>query len=240
MSTSLVPVDFSQLPSTQIGSDEDYAALGKSTQYLSRLQLYTKGGAIDKGLIKPGHYGIPGSGDEIVDLGDSIDILALARRPKALDMSDREQLITSYDLNSDEFKRIQAKSAEKESGCMYGTSFLVFERSSARFLEFFCGSKSLRNASKDIFPKMQLTQADIEARGLQNVEPHGPIPFTLKSKLVQNKFSWHVPVVLDCSVPIKILVSQADFDAEIKRFLNPKAEETEVVTESDTKKKRAR
>ena len=121
-STDLVPVDLTQLPSTQVGSDGTFNELAKSGDYLGRLQLYTKGKAIDKGLIRPGHYGIPESADDIVDLGDTIDIIPLARRPKAIDMSDKEAIIVCHDHESDEFKRIAAQSLEKESHCMYGPS----------------------------------------------------------------------------------------------------------------------
>ena len=35
---------------------------------------------------------------------------------------------------------------------MYGPSFLVYERSQGRFLEFFCGNKSARNEAKNVYP----------------------------------------------------------------------------------------
>ena len=55
-STDLVPVDMTQLPSTQVGSDETFNELAKSGDFLGRLQLFTKGKAIDKGLIRPGPF----------------------------------------------------------------------------------------------------------------------------------------------------------------------------------------
>ena len=73
------------------------------------MQLYTKSKANLKGLIPTGHYGIPESDEEIIDLGDSVDLLPLARRPKAIDMSDMEALVISYDMESEEFKRIAAE-----------------------------------------------------------------------------------------------------------------------------------
>ena len=86
--TALVPVNLEQLPSTQIGGDDLYAELAKGGDYLGRMQLYTKGKAVNKGLIPPGHYGIPERDDEIIDLGTTVDIIPLARRPKAIDMTD--------------------------------------------------------------------------------------------------------------------------------------------------------
>lgn len=232
----LVALDLTQLPSTQVGADDSvYDELAKGQDFLGRLQLYTKGKAIDKGLIRPGHYGIPESDEDIIDLGDAIDLLVLARRPKALDMSDKEAIIVSYNNESQEFKRIAAKSMEKESNCMYGPSFLVFERTSGRFLEFFAGSKSTRSEAKKVYPFLPLTAADIQARGLTEVEPHGPLPMTLKSKLVEKgSWSWHVPVVVKCSVPFDNLPADKAIQ-EIVKFVSPKEDGVERVAEGSEK-----
>ena len=245
MSTELSKVDYSQLPSTQVGTDAVYDDLAKGGDFLQRLQLFTKGKAIDKGLIKPGHYGIPLGDEEITDLGESIDLLVIARRPKAIDMTDKEAIIVVHDHNSAEFQRIAAQSAEKESHCMYGPSFLVFERATGRFYEFFCGSKSTRTEAKKIYPFMPVSQTDIEARGLTDVEPHGPLPMTLKSRYVEKgSFSWHVPVVQKCSAPFKNEPSAEAVIKEIGKFLTFKdSEQVEKVApeaEGNGKKKRAR
>lgn len=238
---ALATLDLSQLPSTSVGNDEVYAELAKGTEFLARLQLFTKGKAIDRGLIKPGHYGIPESAEDIVDLGDSIDLLILARRPKAIDMSDTEAIIVSHNNESPEFKRIAAQSLEKESSCMYGPSFLVYERSSARFLEFFCGSKSTRAEAKKIYPFLPLTAADIKARQLVDQEPHGPLPMTLKSKHVEKgKWSWHVPVVVKCSTPFTKLPAGEKIVNEIVKFIAPQADGVERVEEPAPTGKKAR
>ena len=109
--TAMVPVNLDQLPSTQIGTDDQFAELAKGGDYIGRMQLYTKSKANMKGLIPSGHYGIPESDEEIIDLGDAVDLLPLARRPKAIDMTDMEALVISYDMESEEFKRIAAKSS---------------------------------------------------------------------------------------------------------------------------------
>ena len=61
-------------------------ALVKDADSIGSLGLYTKGEAVDRGLVRPGHYGVS-EGEKVLDLGDSIDILPLARRPKASDMT---------------------------------------------------------------------------------------------------------------------------------------------------------
>lgn len=52
---ALTVVDLNQLPSVQIGTDEDFAEISKSGDFLGRLQLFTKGKAVNRGLVRPGH-----------------------------------------------------------------------------------------------------------------------------------------------------------------------------------------
>jgi hypothetical protein len=242
--TALVPVNLDQLPSTQIGTDDQFAELAKGGDYLGRLKLYTKSKDAIKGLITDGHYGIPESEKEITDLGDSVDILPLARRPKAIDMTDMEALVISYEPESEEFKRIQAQSLQTDSHCQYGPSFLVYERSTGRFLEFFCGNKSSRRESGKVFPFLPLTQADIDAKAaagnpVGDLKPHGPIPVTLKVEVAENrKGIWHVPVVTRCSTPFTRLPSDDVIRREIVKFLAVKDNGVEKV--QDSKPARAR
>ena len=236
--TSLVPVNLDQLPSTQIGSDDQFAELAKSADYLGRLTLFTKGKAVNRKLVGPGNYGIP-NGEEVDDLGDTIDIIPLARRPKAIDMTDNEAIIANYDPDSAEFKRIAAKSLEKESHCMYGPSSLVFERSRGLFLEFFCGNKSSRSEAKKIYPYLPLTQADIDAKAakgddVSDLQPHDPLPLTLKSRLVEKgTYSWHVPVVVKCSTAFTNLPKMERIVKEMTAFLAVKDNGVQRATVAD-------
>jgi len=230
--TALVPV-FENLPAIQMGSDDGFDGLAKGGDFLGRLQLYSKGSAINKELISPGHWGIPEGDDQITDLGKTVDVIPLARRPKAIDLSDTDAIITNYDMDSKEFRRIETASAEQNSGCMYGTSFLVYERTTGRFLEYFCGTKSTRSESKKIFPFLAVTAEDIVKRGL-NVEPHGPLPLRMNVKLVEKKkWSWHAPVVVKCSTPFNTLPTRGQVLREMERFLNPSDSGTEKVADTE-------
>jgi len=188
---------------------------------LNGQQLFTKGEAIDTGRIRPGHWGIPEGESEIIDLTDSVDVLPLARRPKALDMSDKSAVIANYDETSAEFKRIAARSMEQGSGCQYGVSFLVYERTSRRFLELFFGNKSSRPEAKKLYSYCLINQADIDRKAaagqdVTGLVPHGPIAVTLKVRIAKNKKgSWHVPVVVKCSVPFQSVPSNETFVKEI-------------------------
>jgi hypothetical protein len=226
MSNAMIPLDVNQLPSTEV--NEKYDNLAKGVDFLGRLQLYTRGKPIDKGLIAPGHYGIPVQQDEIHDLGDSCDVIPLARRPKAVDLSDRENIITVYDDESQEFKRIAEASFQRDSGCMFGVSFLMYERTTGRFLEFFCGTKSSRPEAKNIYPFLP---------HVEDGEQVGPFPMTLKVRYIEKKFSWHVPTVHKCSTPFTNLPDPSKVAEEIERFVNPKESEVEVV-EDDNRRAR--
>ncbi len=242
---ALVPVNFEQLPSTQLGTDDQFNELAKGGDHIGRLQLYTKSKVNLQGLIAQGHYGIPESDEQIIDLGPAVDILPLGRRPKAIDMTDMEALVISYDMESEVFKDIAERSSQTNSHCQFGPSFLVYVPSQGRFVEFFCGNKSSRIESKKLFPFLPLTQADINklaeaGNDVSNLKPHGPIPVTLKTKFVENrKGAWHVPVVLPCTRSLVKLPTQERVVREIQRFLAPKDNGVEVVKD-DGGEERAR
>jgi hypothetical protein len=247
MGNELATLDLNQLPSTQLGSDEAYTELAKGGDFLKYVKLYTKGPDIDRGRIPPGHWGIPDGDDVIIDLGESIDVLPLARRPKALDTSDKSAVVVSYDETSEAFKQIASKSMEKDSGCQHGISFLLLERSTAQFLEVYFGNKSSRPEAKKVFPYLPLTQADIDRKAaagadVEGLVPHGPVQVTLKVRMAENKKgqTWHVPMVVKCSVPFAKVPTTVVVVKEIVRFLTPKSEGVEKVVEPEGRKGRAR
>jgi hypothetical protein len=80
---------------------------------------------------------------------------------------------------------------------------------------------------------MPLSAAQIEARGLKEVEPHGPLPLTLGSKHIKTaRYSWFVPDPSKCSTPFTASqVPKAEvIRKEMDRFINPPKDETEVVS----------
>lgn len=226
-----------RLPTIQRGSDEAFDMLAKVRESLGRLQLYSKGTPIDKALVSPGEYGIPGDDGNIEVLGNSIDLLPLARRPKAVDLSDVDIIPTSYDIGSSVFQSIVRRISHNQALGMYGVSFLVIERTTGQMLEFFCGTKSTRPEAAKIYQFLPLSAADIARKAeagadVSKMEPHGPLAMTLKSRLVEAKdFSWHVPVVLPCSTPFNKLPKTEAVIEEIKKFVTAKQDGPEKVEE---------
>lgn len=235
------------LPSTQLADDAVFNDLAKSNEFLSRLQLYTKGSAINRKLIGPGEFGIPESDEHIIGLGETVDVIALARRPKALDMSDKEAILVSYDAKSPTFQDIKARSAEQDSGCMWGVSFLFIERTTGRLVEFYCGTKSTRTEAGKVYPFLPLSAEQIKAKAaakedVKGLEPHGPLSLTMKSKLVEtSKFSWHVPVVIPCSTPFDRIPDVEVINEAVAKFLLAKDGGSEKVPDAPAgKSKRSR
>ncbi len=246
MSADLIPADVYGDISTQVASDDDFNDLGSSSKFLRRIELKSKGALIDTGKVGPGHYCIVKSSEEADDLGDSIDVLPLARRPKAIDMNDLEQIVVTYDRKSKLFKDIEQRAGQPNSRCQFGASFLVVERSTGQLYELFLGSASNRREVGTVSDFLPLNAADIDRRGIAGQEPHGPLPLTLKSKRVENKknnWSWFVMVPKPCGNDFtKNQVPDPDvLKAEITKFLNPDdGNKPEVETADSGKKKRAR
>ncbi len=212
--------------------------MSQGTDFLRRIQLYSKGPNIDRGLIGGGHFGVPMSKTEITDLSAAIDLLIIERRPKAIDMSDTDNLIITYDSTSEEFRRIEEASATRDSGCCFGPSYLVYERTTGKFYEFFCGSKSARIESSNINAYLPVTPEMIKAGATKEEEVRGPKPCTLRAELVDNgRFTWHVAKPEDCLTPFELLPTLDDLNKEVAKFLTPDENEVEAVKEEDNSKR---
>ena len=240
----LATIDPTQLPSTRLGSAEDYAELTKGGDFLSTIKLCTSDKYVKKNLIPNGHFGIPRSKEEIDDLGDVIDVLPLASRAKAVDMSDLSAVVANYDASSEAFKDIAARSKVKDSGCVAGVSFLVIERSTGQFFEYFFGSSSSHREAKLVLGCCPLSQVDIDAMAaagadVDGLEPHTAYAVTIRSKYIdKTKYQWYGPVATRCSQPFAKLPSATAILREIDKFVNVKSGGAVKVT--DNRKQRAR
>jgi hypothetical protein len=121
---------------------------------------------------------------------------------------------------------------------MYGPSFLVYERTTGKFLEYFAYNASARQEADKMFKYLPLTQAQIDAKKATNPAadeetPHGPLPITLGAKLIEKKtYSWHAPVARKCSTPFNRLPTQEKLVEQVNKFLTVKSEGAAVVQET--------
>lgn len=198
--------------------DDDFDAATKTGDYLPRLQLMTSQSEICKGGDFPiNHFAIVRDQNH-KDLGESVDVLVIAWRPKAIEMA--EEIISIFNPKDPEFARIQALSGEKDSRCMYGPEFLVWVPSAEQFATFFMGSKSMRR----------------EAPTMRNLVKKAA---TLKAHKIQNaKYTWYSPKINPCTTIFE-LPSDEELAEEYKKFIAPPVKTVERVSEED-KSTRAR
>ena len=174
--------------------------------------------AAKQGLISPGNWGEYESKEELIDHGPTVDVLPLDRRLKAVDFEAR---ITTYNYDSEMFQDIMAAANDADRSTSYGTSFLVYLRDRG-YREVFFSSASSREKSKDL-------AAYLPREGLP------PEVVTLGSTYKKSKkFSWHVPTVAPCSVPIE-LPDQAGLLAEIEKFREPSPDDADLIADNSNR-----
>lgn len=214
------------LPSTKVDLDA-MAKRYQSTSFLKRVQLVSSGDLVNKGLAKPGEWVIPIDGDTVENLGDSIDGLVISVRDKALDTNPNPP-VAAFDVESDLYKEIVEQAGTKDSGCMYGPSFLLYVREAEQFLELFLGNASGRQEAKKLFPFLPISEDQAKAYGKQ-FKAQGPQAVTLTSKYVsRGRFKWYAPVASKCSTPFNDLPDQEEFIRQATKFVNPEESNSEV------------
>lgn len=203
---------------TQVSKYDDnvFDGLGTGGRFLPRIQLVTansdkcKKPASQGGGFPVNHYALV-QGKTYQDIGESVDLLCVAWRPKALDMND--DIITVYNPNDAEFKRIQELSEQKDSGGMWGYEFLCWVGSLGQFATFFMGSKSARNEAPNL--KALINQFA-----------------TLRSVYIEGKkHSWQAPQVVACSTPLTSMPTRSQLTGQVDKFNNPPKQEVERAEE---------
>ena len=213
----LIPMDQLQVGG-ELGNigDDDFDDMITSSTFLPRIQLFgANSEAVKEEKIGQGRFGLVRSKDDIEDLSKVIACLPLAWRLKAMQIADGE-VVSIYDHNKDEFKRIQSESEEQDSGCMYGVEFLLWLPETSEYATYFLSSKSSRR----------------EAKPLRGLIGKGA---SIECNLVKTKkYSWHAPKVVSNSTPIGNLPETDQMKVELQRFNNPSASDAEGVTAEET------
>jgi len=207
---ALIPADIAG--SLQKYDDQALAAVSTGG-FLPRLQLMiSNSGPCKSGAFPINHYAVIENQNN-VDVGKEVDMLVIVWRPKAMDTSG-DEIIVSHDETSQLFKDISAKTLEKNSGCMFGPEYLVYIPSVKKFATFFLGSKSSRR----------------EATAMNGRLGKGA---TLKSRHCESKgFDWYSPVCVACNQPFE-LPDMAEVAAQADKFNNPPVASVEVAPEED-------
>ena len=188
--------------------DKMFADATKIGDYLPRVQLMTSASEkCKKNEFPVNHYALI-QGQNYIDLGAEADVAVIDWRPKAIEIGD--EIISVFDSKDPEFERIQLKSDEKDSGCMFGPEFLIWVPTHKQFATFFMGSKSSRREAPAVKALIQKAA-------------------TLKSHFIETKkFSWQSPTITVCSTPFD-LPEEEDLVKNLTKFKNPPKQEVERV-----------
>lgn len=198
-------------PAGKYSTEETFALIAKSGDYLPRCQLF--GGnseACKEGKIAIAHFGIVPNKDTIVDIGAEFNCAVLGWRPRAIRLNG-DTIDNYYDAKDKEFIKIQEESEVKDSGCMFGPEFLLWIPQTSQFVLFHMNNKTSRRVAPELLGKIGKAA-------------------TIKSKLIKtDKYTWHGPEVLTCSSPLAPLPTAEDVMAQVNKFNNPVASTTETI-----------
>jgi hypothetical protein len=184
----------------------------KAGDYLGRLQLMTGGTKEVKAEQFPANHFAHIKDKNLEDLGDSVDVVVVAWRPKALDMNDGVAEV--FDQESSEFQRIEKQASVKDSNCMYGPEYLCWVPSINTFAVFYMGTASARRES----PNMQ---ARLEKGA------------TLGKQFIETKnFSWWAPKITPCNEDLSPLPDADLLKKWWEKFNNPVTDDREKVEET--------
>lgn len=192
--------------------NKDFLAVASAAAtYLPRVMLMgSQSGLVTEQKMRAGDYAII-NGEKFSDLTNTVECIPLSWRPKAMRIGD--QIMSVYDTNNPEFKKIQDESSVQDSGCMFGPEFLIWIPGHG-FATLFMSSKTQRR----------------EAPALNELLEQGKAA-TLKSHLIApkgSKYKWWGPIVTSCSSPFAQLPDPEDVRVQVEAFQNPK--ETEIET----------
>lgn len=139
-----------------IHDNKEFAAASKSRDYLCRLQLCgSKSTLFSTNKVQRGDNVFIVNKDKFTNLGQTVDLLIMAWRPKALDMNEDPPL-SFYDMDSAGFKDVQLRSKDQNSRCSWGPEYLVWIPQIKEFSTMHLGSATMRGDAPDLHKLMGL------------------------------------------------------------------------------------
>lgn len=212
MSNTLIPVK----PNMTL---EEFHSLASSKKFLPRVQLFGSASKLCKmGKFPIGHYGLVTGADKADDLGESLDMLVINVRAKALDTT-LDPPVSVFDRKHPEFQRIVDATEKPNSGCMWGPEYLVWLPMLKIYATFFFLNATMRREAANMH-KLLGSAA------------------TAKVQFIESKSygGWHGPLIVPCTTPFD-LPEMEDLEKQVDTFTTPPALQVETVEESDTEER---
>ncbi len=182
-------------------SDDVFADMAKGADYLCRLQLQGSNSKLVKlKKIPCGHYAYITTKENFLDLGESVDVLAITWRPRALDMSGPTP-VSFYDPKTPQFKDVADRSFVSDSNCTFGPDFLVWIPEIKRFASLHWGSRTAR----------------LDAPAFKAMMDENK-PCTLSCRIIEKpKFVWEAMTVNACTAPL-VLPDMERTQDQVEKF----------------------
>jgi hypothetical protein len=179
--------------------------------------------------INAGNFILRKSKTEFVDLGDSIDVLVIDWRPKAMRVDKATNKIQfEFDRDSAAFQEIQEAAKNRNQGNFWGFEFLIYLGDYGEFANLFCNNPTLQNVARGELVHYMRKAA------------------TLKSTLLKKEstnFQWFAFGCSECTAPFQTPLDLDQLKAKTNKFKNPAAfvtdgakEETPAVS-ADTRER---
>jgi hypothetical protein len=162
-----------------------------------------------KQRVNAGNFILRKSKTEFVDLGDSIDILVVDWRPKAMRVDKATNKIQfEFDRDSAAFQEIQEAAKNRNQGNFWGFEFLIYLGDYGEFANLFCNNPTLQNVARgELVHYLRKTT-------------------TLKSILLKKEatnFQWFAFSCSECTAPFQTPLDLEQLKAKAQMFRNPEA-----------------
>lgn len=215
MSEALIQVPQAAVATADAGNALIQAMAGSSA-FLPRIQFLSGSSTkVKKKEFPSDHFAYITGKNKYDDLGEEFDCLVLAMRPKALDTSDPDGIITCFDPKIVDkkmtglFANIAERSSVKDSGCMYGPEYLLWVPAKKAFATMFFCNPSLR----------------LESANIQSKIGH---PVTIGYQFIETKsHEYNSPEIRECTTVFDLPTQEA-VNEECHKFLNPKVDASGV------------
>jgi hypothetical protein len=181
--------------------------------FLPYIQLMTDSSKpVKRGEFPVNHYALVANQTH-TDLGKEVDVVPLVWRPRAVEISDEDGVLSVFDNTDPEFIRIQEIAAKPGlNGCMCGPEYLLWLAQQQRFATFLLGSKSAKREAPNMSARL--------VKGA-----------TLKSKFIETKkYNWWAPVVVPCTADIQMPDAEEMQDV-VAKFNDPPKQQKERAEE---------
>jgi len=147
--------------------------------------------------------------NEVIDLGESIDVVIVDWRPKAMHIDQATKKVTvEYDRESEKFHEIQEAAKARAQGYFWGFEFLIYLNDVGEHVHLYCNNLTLQNVARsELIHYMQKA-------------------VTLKSHMLKKESTghqWFAFSCSECTAPPQVPIDLEEMKEHHAKFTNPES-----------------